>query len=253
MREDNIYRLGRRFFKYRTLGMGAGSLMIFSFYFLYDALVIPRFPYLKGAPLTVLFLLVEMAFLYLLQWGAKRVAERTYYQVRADGLVFVNGRKQKIYLWKDFEQVEEELQTKMLRLDDMDTLLDEFADVAYDKAVDVVTDAVRSETQNADIRMVDAVQKTEIAKCADNSAKQKLINRIMTNLKQKMLGAASAITKRITDVLRDPEVKQNGKEEIKKAIKPSVMDMLARARNQADAYNSSRKSNQEQRYRGPEL
>ena len=108
MREDNIYRLGRRFFKYRTLGMGAGSLMIFSFYFLYDALVIPRFPYLKGAPLTVLFLLVEMAFLYLLQWGAKRVAERTYYQVRADGLVFVNGRKQKIYLWKDFEQVEEE-------------------------------------------------------------------------------------------------------------------------------------------------
>ena len=82
--------------------------MIFSFYFLYDALVIPRFPYLKGAPLTVLFLLVEMAFLYLLQWGAKRVAERTYYQVRADGLVFVNGRKQKIYLWKDFEQVEEE-------------------------------------------------------------------------------------------------------------------------------------------------
>ncbi|WP_243276086.1 plasmid recombination protein [Faecalicatena contorta] len=153
----------------------------------------------------------------------------------------------------ELEQVEEELQTKMLRLDDMDTLLDEFADVAYDKAVDVVTDAVRSETQNADIRMVDAVQKTEIAKCADNSAKQKLINRIMTNLKQKMLGAASAITKRITDVLRDPEVKQNGKEEIKKAIKPSVMDMLARARNQADAYNSSRKSNQEQRYRGPEL
>ena len=153
----------------------------------------------------------------------------------------------------ELEQVEEELQTKMLRLDDMDTLLDEFADVAYDKAVDVVTDAVRSETQNADIRMVDAVQKIEIAKCADNSAKQKLINRIMTNLKQKMLGAASAITKKITDVLRDPEVKQNGKEEIKKAIKPSVMDMLARARNQADAYNSSRKSNQEQRYRGPEL
>ncbi len=149
--------------------------------------------------------------------------------------------------------LEEELQTKMLRLDDVDTLLDEFADVAYDKAVDVVTNAVRSETQNADIRMVDEVQKTEIAKCADNPVKQKLINRIMTNLRKKMLAAASAITKRITDVLRDPKVKQNGKEEIKKAIKPSVLDMLARARSQADAYNSSRKINQEQRYRGPEL
>ena len=153
----------------------------------------------------------------------------------------------------ELEHVEEELHAKMLRLDDMDTLLDEFADVAYDKAVDIVTDAVRSETQNADIRMLDEVQKTEIAKCTDNLAKQKLISRIMTNLKKRMLAAASAITKRITDVLRDPNVKQNGKEEIKKAIKPSVMDMLARARSQADAYNSSRKSNQEQRYRGPEL
>ena len=47
---------------------------------------------------------------------------------------------------------EQKLEELTLKIEDVETLLDDVSDVAYDKAVEVVTDTVRQETHKEDIR-----------------------------------------------------------------------------------------------------
>ena len=42
-----------------------------------------------------------------------------------------------------------------LKIEDVEALIDEVSDIAYDKAVEVVTDEVRVETHKEDIRLVE--------------------------------------------------------------------------------------------------
>ena len=46
-----------------------------------------------------------------------------------------------------------------LRVNDMETLIDEVSAAAYDKAVEVVTDVVRTETRKEDMRMIEDTKK----------------------------------------------------------------------------------------------
>ncbi len=50
---------------------------------------------------------------------------------------------------------EEKLEELTLKIDDVEALIDEVSDIAYDKAVEVVADTVRVETRKQDIKMVE--------------------------------------------------------------------------------------------------
>lgn len=50
---------------------------------------------------------------------------------------------------------EQKLEELTLKIEDVETLLDDVSDAAYDKAVEVVTDTVRQETHKEDIRLVE--------------------------------------------------------------------------------------------------
>lgn len=50
---------------------------------------------------------------------------------------------------------EQKLEELTLKIEDVETLLDDVSDAAYDKAVEVVTDIVRQETHKEDIRLVE--------------------------------------------------------------------------------------------------
>lgn len=66
--------------------------------------------------------------------------------------------KQDYILMKQKEQLaaqEQRLEELTLKIEDVETLIDEVSDVAYDKAVEVVTDTVRQETHREDIRLVE--------------------------------------------------------------------------------------------------
>ena len=47
------------------------------------------------------------------------------------------------------------LEELTLKIEDVETLLDDVSDAAYDKAVEVVTDTVRQETHKEDIRLIE--------------------------------------------------------------------------------------------------
>ena len=70
--------------------------------------------------------------------------------------------KQDYILMKQKEQLaaqEQKLEELTLKIEDVETLLDDVSDVAYDKAVEVVTDTVRQETHKEDIRLVEETKK----------------------------------------------------------------------------------------------
>lgn len=50
---------------------------------------------------------------------------------------------------------EQKLEELTLKIEDVETLLDDVSDAAYDKAVEVVTDTVRQETHKEDIRLIE--------------------------------------------------------------------------------------------------
>ena len=54
---------------------------------------------------------------------------------------------------------EQKLEELTLKIEDVETLLDDVSDAAYDKAVEVVTDTVRQETHKEDIRLVEKRKK----------------------------------------------------------------------------------------------
>lgn len=54
---------------------------------------------------------------------------------------------------------EQKLEELTLKIEDVETLLDDVSDAAYDKAVEVVTDTVRQETHKEDIRLIEETKK----------------------------------------------------------------------------------------------
>ena len=65
--------------------------------------------------------------------------------------------KQDYILMKQKEQLaaqEQKLEELTLKIEDVETLVEEVSDIAYDKAVEVVTDTVRLETHKEDLRLV---------------------------------------------------------------------------------------------------
>ena len=70
--------------------------------------------------------------------------------------------KQDFILAKQKEQLaaqQSKLDELTLKVSDMETLLEDVSAAAYDKAVEVVTDVVRTETRKEDMRMIEDTKK----------------------------------------------------------------------------------------------
>ena len=141
---------------------------------------------------------------------------------------------------KALEIVDANLKETEERLSDTEQLLDEMADLAYEKAVEVVTDTVRAETQKQDLIVVDEFQKSAVEWNKEKPKVVQMINDITAGLKNKLKVAAQGITARITRTLHNTQVKEEGKEEIKKSTRKSMKELLARKKMDADKYNANR-------------
>ena len=136
---------------------------------------------------------------------------------------------------------EQKLEELTLKIEDVETLLDDVSDAAYDKAVEVVTDTVRQETHKEDIRLVEESKKWVLSPERKAPKKEReyaaeRLDGVITKIKNAMQHALAKIQR----TLMQPEVKQFGKEQVKKKAKESIMDMLAKAKINADRDNRER-------------
>lgn len=137
---------------------------------------------------------------------------------------------------------EAELQAITVRIEDTEAFVEEVSEVAYEKAVEVVTDKVVEETHNADFDMVMHHGKNVVSDPALSPEKKKFANQIFGNLLQTFSGMTQAISTKLKQIFREPEKKDEAKEPIRRSIR----ELLARNRVEADAYNSARQAEKDQ-------
>lgn len=138
--------------------------------------------------------------------------------------------KQKEKLADQKEQIaqqEQALEELTLKIEDVEMLIDEVSDVAYDKAVEVVTDRVRLETQKEDLTLIEDYKKW-VTSSERNIPKDKrdFVGKCLNAVQNKLIKAAQKVLNAVKDTMMNPKVKAESKEEIKKKAKSSVLDKL---------------------------
>ena len=133
---------------------------------------------------------------------------------------------------------EQKLEELTLKIEDVETLLDDVSDAAYDKAVEVVTDTVRQETHKEDIRLVEESKKWVLSPERKAPKKEReyaaaRLDGVINKIKNVMQTALAKIQR----TLMQPEVKQASKEQIKQKARETMKERLARAR--VDAYRDN--------------
>ena len=100
---------------------------------------------------------------------------------------------------------------------------------AYDKAVEVVTDVVRTETRKEDMRMIEDTKKWVLSpeRKAPQATREYAAHRLDTVL-DKFLKTMQTTAARLQEKLLKPEVRQKGKEQVKEKARDSVLQLLNR-------------------------
>ena len=126
------------------------------------------------------------------------------------------------------EEQKQELQQLTLRIEDVETLLDEVSSEAYDKAVEqVVREAVLA-TRKDDIYLAEDSKKwiQSPERKASRKEKEYAVKRL-DGLIRKIENAMEKAVGKIVRQLKQPEKKKAVVEEIKKEVKPSIREKLA--------------------------
>ena len=140
--------------------------------------------------------------------------------------------KQDFILAKQKEQLaaqQNKLDELTLKVNDMETLIDEVSAAAYDKAVEVVTDVVRTETRKEDMRMIEDTKKWVLSpeRKAPQATREYAAHRLDTVL-DKFLKTMQTTAARLQEKLLKPEARQKGKEQVKEKARDSVLQLLSR-------------------------
>ena len=140
--------------------------------------------------------------------------------------------KQDFILAKQKEQLaaqQNKLDELTLKVNDMETLIDEVSAAAYDKAVEVVTDVVRTETRKEDMRMIEDTKKWVLSseREAPQATREYAAHRLDTVL-DKFLKTMQTTAAHLQEKLLKPEARQKGKEQVKERARDSVLQLLNR-------------------------
>ena len=140
--------------------------------------------------------------------------------------------KQDFILAKQKEQLaaqQSKLDELTLKVNDMETLIDEVSAAAYDKAVEVATDVVRTETRKEDMRMIEDTKRWVLSpeRKAPKATREYASHRL-DDVLNKFLKTMQTTAARLQEKLLKPEVRQKGKEQVKEKARDSVLQLLNR-------------------------
>ena len=140
--------------------------------------------------------------------------------------------KQDFILAKQKEQLaaqQNRLDELTLKVSDIETLLEDISAAAYDKAVEVVTDVVRTETRKEDMRMIEDTKKWVLSpeRKATQATREYAAHRL-DGVLDKFLKTMQTTAARLQEKLLKPEVRQKGKEQVKEKARDSVLQLLNR-------------------------
>ena len=165
--------------------------------------------------------------------------------------------KQDYILMKQKEQLaaqEQKLEELTLKIEDVDNLIDEVSSIAYDKAVELVTDEVKTMTHQEDIDMI------EDTKAWLQSPERKAPTKERDYAVARLDGVIGKIKKAMQSTLEKVKVtllhadkKKAVTEEIKKQTKPSIVEALRRGMEEQRKKDSEKQAQEKQKKQDMEL
>ena len=140
------------------------------------------------------------------------------------------------------DEKESKLGSLTIRIEDTEKFIDEVSEVAYETAVEVVTDKVIEETHNADFDEIEKLKKSMTSEKSKNTPQQKsVISQTLDILMKKFQGMTGHISERLAVMFGDPVQKK----ELQKPIRKSIRERLALNQKKADEFNRQRKGEQD--------
>lgn len=143
---------------------------------------------------------------------------------------------------------ESELEEITLKISDAEKFADDVAEVAYEKAVEVITEKVREETRSEDIRAIEEYNAFVKKSTKVTEQNKKIADDLLGIVVNKLKGLSAKIAEKISKVLSDPEQKT----ELKKPIRTSVLARLEENKKRAAEQNSQRQQKQNHIHHGME-
>ena len=141
---------------------------------------------------------------------------------------------------------EKRMQEMAAKIDDAQALIDEVSGIAYDKAVEVVTDAVRAETQKADLAVIEAYQGWVTAPERKTPQDMKdFVGKCLDVVQNKLRSAAQKVFETVMSTLMKPDVRREHTEAIGEKAKPSILQMLRKKRESDTGRQTARKQDME--------
>ena len=129
------------------------------------------------------------------------------------------------------EEKSQELESVSLRLEDAEALIGEVTEIAYDKAVELVTDAVRAETQLRDEKtIVDYKDWCLSPERSYNQTQKNLIAKVLGKAQELIRKSAQKVLDRVRVVLKKPEVRTAATAEIREQARESILAKLKQDR-----------------------
>lgn len=123
----------------------------------------------------------------------------------------------------------QELSEITMKIDDAEALVEEIAEDAYEKACEIITDAVRAETQKQDLAVLENYKEWITSPERNLSQEKKdVIGKCLDALSSKMKKAAGKILSKVQAALKNPEVKENNKAKVRENAKESLLALLER-------------------------
>lgn len=137
---------------------------------------------------------------------------------------------------------EKQIDELMLKIEDVESLVDEVTDLAYDKAVEVVTDKVRIETHKHDIQLVEGSKAWVLSPERKASKKEvEYAAKRLDNVITKITNAMQSALKTIQTTLMKPEIRHENTEQIKEKARESILAKLHKKQSAIAANDSARK------------
>ena len=139
---------------------------------------------------------------------------------------------------QQIEAKEAELEEITIRISDTEAFVEEVADVAYEKAVEAVTDTIREEVRNEDFEIIANTRESLFRSYKFTPDAAQLIEAVFSDIMERFKGMTQHISERLASIFRSPKKKS----EIKAPIKESIRDRLARSQKRADDLNARRRA-----------
>ena len=139
---------------------------------------------------------------------------------------------------QQIEKKEAELEKITIQISDTEAFVEEIADVAYEKAVEAVTDTVREEVRNEDFEIIADTRNSLFRSYTFTPDTARTIEAVFSAVMNRFKGVTQHISERLDSMFQSPKKKS----EIKEPIKESIRDRLAKSQKRADELNARRRA-----------